>query len=73
MRFTLKYLVAFCFIAQFNFVKGQDLLDEIEPDKPEVERVIASFKNSKVINAQSLETTDKGVLDFRISHRPVYV
>ncbi|MBX7094076.1 MAG: hypothetical protein K1X56_05100 [Flavobacteriales bacterium] len=47
---------------------SQDLLSELG-DEEEVVRTRASFKNSKVINAQSLETTYGGVLDFRISHR----
>lgn len=38
-------------------------------DEEESLHVIAAFKNSKVINAQSLETTDAGVLDFKIQHR----
>ncbi|MFI5204144.1 MAG: DUF5777 family beta-barrel protein [Flavobacteriales bacterium] len=38
-------------------------------EKEKVVRAKASYKNSRVINAQSLETTDKGTLDFRISHR----
>ncbi len=53
----------------FNFsLSAQDLLNEIEDETP-VQRVKASYKNSKVINAQSLETTNKGNMDFRISHR----
>ena len=51
------------------FVQAQDMLDELGNDDTLVERVTNSFKNTKVINAQSLETTSKGVLDFRISHR----
>jgi hypothetical protein len=50
-------------------VQAQDMLDELGNDDTLVERVTNSFKNTKVINAQSLETTSKGVLDFRISHR----
>lgn len=69
MNATLKTILFTAFLFQFNAVSSQDLLDEIEPDKPEIQRVTASFKNSKVINAQSMETTHKGVLDFRISHR----
>lgn len=47
---------------------SQDLLSEIEEDEP-IDRVTSSFKNSRVINAQSLETVHEGVLDYRISHR----
>lgn len=52
-----------------SVVQAQDLMDELDPEEEQVERVTNSFKNTKVINAQSLETTHKGVLDFRISHR----
>lgn len=42
------------------------LLDE----GPEIaEKVQNSFKTTKVINLQSLEVTDAGVLDFKINHR----
>lgn len=64
MRSLSLYLLLFVCTS----LHAQDLLDEIEDDQ-EVQRTTASFKNSKVINAQSLETTHKGVLDFRISHR----
>lgn len=64
MRSLSLYLLLFACTS----LHAQDLLDEIEDDQ-EVQRTTASFKNSKVINAQSLETTHKGVLDFRISHR----
>jgi len=50
-------------------LQAQDFPDDLGPDEEEVIRVTNSFKNTKVINAQSLETTHKGVLDFRISHR----
>jgi hypothetical protein len=49
-------------------LQAQDLMDDLPADD-EVQRARASFKNSKVINAQSLETTYAGNLDFRISHR----
>lgn len=53
----------------FSF--AQDLLDDLdsEEETTEIERVSASFKNSRVVNLQSIETVAPGVLDFRISHR----
>lgn len=65
MRIILLYLFYLCL---FTNAYTQDLLSEIE-DNNEVQRVSASFKNSRVINAQSLETTPAGVLDFKIQHR----
>lgn len=49
-------------------VFSQDMLDLLEEDEKPL-HVIASFKNSRVVNAQSLETTAAGVLDFKIQHR----
>lgn len=42
-------------------------LDKIAPDKPQF--VTATFKSTRVINGQSVETVAKKHLDFRISHR----
>jgi hypothetical protein len=43
-----------------------DLLSE---ETPKSENVNYAFKTTKVINLQSLETTDYGVLDFKMLHR----
>lgn len=69
MNTISKIFLFSIFLSSVSPLNGQDLLDELEPDKEEIKRVTASFKNSKVINAQSMENTHKGVLDFRISHR----
>ncbi|MFP5470643.1 MAG: DUF5777 family beta-barrel protein [Bacteroidia bacterium] len=63
-----KHLFLWYFFLSTFSVFSQDLISDIE-EEPQVERVSSSFKNSRVINAQSLETVHKGVLDFRISHR----
>ncbi|HYG51818.1 MAG TPA: DUF5777 family beta-barrel protein [Flavobacteriales bacterium] len=68
MKFIYPVFFSCTMLVSFNGV-SQDMLDELGEDPKEMERVTASFKNSKVINAQSTETTHKGVLDFRISHR----
>ncbi|NQY66329.1 MAG: hypothetical protein HRT72_01180 [Flavobacteriales bacterium] len=44
-----------------------DLLNEVNPE--EDSEVTATFKAIKIINAQSIETTKKNNLDFRITHR----
>ncbi|MBK8848033.1 MAG: hypothetical protein IPO27_16465 [Bacteroidetes bacterium] len=63
---TLLMLLGFTFSlsAQDDMMK---LLDQNE--KKEREKVIATFKTTKVINAQSNETVHKRVLDFRVAHR----
>lgn len=59
-------ILTFSFTVPASF--SQDLLSELgESDEPM--HVIASFKNSRVVNGQSLETTAGGVLDFKIQHR----
>ena len=45
----------------------EKLLDSISP--PLDTKVSATFKATKLINAQSTETAKKGTLDFRITHR----
>ena len=70
MSKKLIYILPFL-IFNFSFLNSsssQDLLSELG-DSDEKFYVNASFKNSKVINAQSLETTKNGELDFKIQHR----
>src|SRR6266480_816131 len=45
----------------------EKLLDSISP--PLDTKVMATFKATKLVNAQSTETAKKGTLDFRITHR----
>jgi hypothetical protein len=56
------------FAIQIDFVKAQSDLDSflIEDKKPTY--VIATFKSTRIVNAHSIETVRKGVLDFRITH-----
>lgn len=67
MRFLLLFLALF--IMSSSIAQEEDLLSLIEDEGPEKEFVEASFKTTRVINAHSIENTDAGVLDFRISHR----
>jgi len=65
-------LVVFCILHFTIFISHSlaqdDLLSELG-ETDETMHVIASFKNSRVVNAQSLETTAAGLLDFKIQHR----
>lgn len=38
-------------------------------DKPQKEYVYQTFKDTRIINTYSIETLQKGVLDFRVAHR----
>jgi len=67
MRFFRKLVFLSIPFLTFN-AHAQDLMADL-PAVDEVAPARASFKNSKVINAQSLETTYAGNIDFRISHR----
>lgn len=51
--------------------EGEDLLSllESEEEKSKTEYAKASFKTTRVINAQSLENVAGGVMDMKISHR----
>jgi hypothetical protein len=46
-----------------------DLLSLVDDSDKENEKVFATFKTTKIINAQSIETVKKRCLDFRITHR----
>jgi hypothetical protein len=47
-----------------------DLLNTLEKEAPKKKEIVyASFKGTRLINFQTVETMGKGSLDFRISHR----
>jgi len=69
MRKLLSLLIFLpvCSIAQDDLM---DMLEgELEAEAPTRERVIATFKTMKVVNAHSIETVKERSLDFRITHR----
>jgi hypothetical protein len=53
------------------FAQDDDLLKLVEDTtlKKKSEKVYASFKTTKLVNAQTIETVAKNELDFRITHR----
>ena len=66
--------IAFLFIgllfADKLFSQEEDLLNLVEENKDaKPKKVYATFKTSKIGNAQSIETVKKNHLDFCISHR----
>ena len=64
------WLLAFLFFTPFVSSAQDDLLDmleEVEP--PKQEKVSATFKTTRVIQAHSIETVKAKTLDVRISHR----
>jgi len=68
-----RFLLSLLFICSFVFsVKSQeeDLLSLVEqPKDVKSEKVFATFKTSKIVSAETIETVKKKCLDFRITHR----
>lgn len=71
-----KILLLLCCTVFTTCVMAQDTLDidkildeEMAKKKPGNDLVEATFKTSRIINGHSIENTQKGVLDFKISHR----
>lgn len=74
MRFVLLMLKSrfvFLSVAALTFhgsVFAQTDLDSFLVEEKTPKYVIASFKATRIVNAHSIETVRKGVLDFRITH-----
>lgn len=66
----MKKSAVVCFILFPLFVQAQDLSSLLDSAQTKTsEKVYATFKDSKIINAQSVETAKKNTLVFDISHR----
>lgn len=68
-----KRTISFVFAATIaiNTMAQEDLLSLVDATEPQKksEKVIATFKTSKVINMQSTETVKAKTMDFRVTHR----
>ena len=60
-----KYFIVVLFITGLITVKAQDTINE----KPEVNYTETTFEATRIINAQSIENPERGVLIFLIQHR----
>lgn len=68
----MKYfslILFFTLFATLSVSSQEDLLELMGENEASNEKVFATFKALKVINAQTNETVKKRVLDFRITHR----
>lgn len=69
-RISVQFALAFAMLMPL-FALGQDdlmdMLEEVEPAKQE--KVTATFKTTRVINAHTTETVKAKTIDVRISHR----
>lgn len=65
------YLALILSILSITAFAQDDLLDMLNSEETETapERVAYTFKATKLINANTIETTKKKTLDFRITHR----
>ncbi len=72
MKKVILCVFALCQFANFSYAQDDllNMLDSAAGAEPKThDKVTATFKTSKVINAQSTETVKKGTMDFRITHR----
>ena len=64
------YSIIITILLLANFVKGQDLMDELNEEIGEHTEYIAyTFKSTRILNGHSNERMQKRQLDFRINHR----
>jgi Membrane bound beta barrel domain (DUF5777) len=65
-----KLLSVFILTLLLNTSKAQDWLSSLDSSSgKDKDYVIATFKTTRLVNQQTLETVGKRTLDFRISHR----
>lgn len=70
MNFKKTYVVIGTIALSLNSFAQEDLLSLAEATEEKThEKVIATFKTSKVINIQSTETVKAKTMDFRVTHR----
>ena len=69
----LRKAIIFILPAIFSFIcasaQKDSLLDALEKQMPVSDYVDATFKSSRLVNFQTVETTGRRTLDVRISHR----
>jgi hypothetical protein len=63
------FLLSLILLPKATFAQDDLLKMAMENTNPEKSKVIATFKTTKLINAQTNETVHKRTLDFRIGHR----
>ncbi len=68
----MRLLLIACFFLSYQLFAQDDLLNIIEDEaatEATPEKVMATFKGIKLINANTIETTKKKTLELRITHR----
>jgi len=70
LNFKLSFIASLILFLNVSNIHAQEDDFDLLGDAPQkVEKVNYAFKTTKVINLQSLELTDYGVLDFKMMHR----
>lgn len=66
-----KTIVCLAGLLSLNTYAQDDLLDLVkeDPKNEPAKKVYATFKTTKIVNAQNIETVKKRNLDFRVTHR----
>jgi len=65
-----KLIFTLAFILSIDIYAQDDLLEMLNNnEKPETNYTIATFKNTRLVSGNSIETNSKGVLQFMIQHR----
>lgn len=68
-KIRLTFAALALMVSSVAVAQDDDLDDLFEDDAEEKTKVIAAFKSTHLINAETNETVKKGTLDFRITHR----
>lgn len=66
-----KIIICLASLVSFNSFAQDDLLDLVkeDPKNEPAKKVYATFKTTKIVNAQNIETVKKRNIDFRVTHR----
>lgn len=66
----MKNSITFFFIVFSLSSQGQDMLSELDKeDKPTTDYTSSTFKSTRLINGQTVQTKGKGALEFIFAHR----
>jgi hypothetical protein len=69
LAFGFAFAVTSAFAQDSTDLFTQALLESRQEDQDKTEVVEATFKATRIINGNSVETTKAGLLDFRVAHR----
>src|SRR6267154_4689441 len=57
-------------LCSFHLFAQEDLMKELQKsEKPETDYATSTFKGTRLVNGQTVETKDKGALEFIFAHR----